>query len=89
MVIDGREFGIAEGDVAAAKRHFKKTFTMLPTLGRMWTQDFLFIDKQAYASYAESPKEEVRPPPPYGPGFGCNGGHVRLVVHGQMARATE
>ena len=32
---DGRELGIAEGDVEAAKKHFKKTYTMLPTLGRM------------------------------------------------------
>ncbi|KAG9187115.1 hypothetical protein G6011_04986 [Alternaria panax] len=79
MFIDGREFGIAEGDVTAAKRHFKQTFTMQPALGRMWTRDFLVVDKQAYASYVEPPMEEVRPPPPYGPGFGCNGGHVRLV----------
>ncbi len=79
-VIDGRDFGIAEGDVAAAKRHFKKTFTMLPALGRLWTQDFLVVDKQAYASYIDPPTEpEARPPPPYGPAFGCNGGHVRLV----------
>jgi hypothetical protein len=77
--VDGRKVGIAEGDVAAARRHFKQTFTYLPTLGRMWTQDFLVVDKQAYASYAEEPKPEVRPPPPYGPGFGCNGGHARLV----------
>jgi hypothetical protein len=77
--IDGRELGIAEGDVAAAKQHFKKTFTMLPALGRMWTQDFLVIDKQSYLSHTETLTEEVRPPPPYGPGFGCNGGHVRLV----------
>lgn len=80
--IDGRDFGIAEGDVAAAKRHFKKTFTMLPALGRVWTLDFLVVDKQAYASHIDRfdpTAEEVRPPPPYGPGFGCNGGHVRLV----------
>ena len=37
------------------------------------------MDKQSYRSYTEPPKEETRPPPPYGPGFGCNGGHVRLV----------
>lgn len=77
--IDGRDVGIAEGDIEAAKRHFKSTFTMLPTLGRMWTQDFLVVDKQSYQSYAQTPEEEIRPPPPYGPGFGCNGGHVRLV----------
>lgn len=79
MFIDGRDVGITEGDIAAAKRHFKETFTMLPTLGRLWTQDFLVVDKQAYASHVDPPTEEVRPPPPYGPGFGCNGGHVRLV----------
>jgi hypothetical protein len=46
----------------------------------MWTQDFLVVDKQAYASYTDLVSgPEVRPPPPYGPGFGCNGGHVRLV----------
>lgn len=77
--LDGKELGIAEGDVAAAKQHFKTTFTMLPTIGRIWTQDFLVVDKQAYASYVDPPEEETRPPPPYGPGFGSNGGHVRLV----------
>jgi hypothetical protein len=46
MWIDGREVGIAEGDIAAAKRHFKETFTYLPGVGRMWTQDFLVVDKQ-------------------------------------------
>jgi hypothetical protein len=79
MFIDGRKVGIAEGDVAAAKQHFKQTFTMLPGLGRMWTQDFLVVDKQAYASHVDPPTEEKRPPPPYGAAFGCNGGHVRLV----------
>lgn len=78
-LIDGRDHGIPEGDIEAAKRHFKTTYTMLPTLGRMWTQDFLVVDKQSYRSYTEPLKEEIRPPPPYGPGFGCNGGHVRLV----------
>jgi hypothetical protein len=77
--IDGRDIGIAEGDIEAAKRHFRKTFTMLPALGRTWTQDFLVVDKQSFASYDTPPEEEIRPPPPYGPGFGCNGGHVRLV----------
>jgi hypothetical protein len=80
MWIDGREVGIAEGDVAAARRHFKETFTYLPGVGRMWTQDFLVVDKQAYASYTDlASGPEARPPPPYGPGFGCNGAHVRLV----------
>lgn len=79
MWIDGRNFGIAEGDVAAATLHFKQVFTYLPSLGRLWTQDFLVVDKQAYASYTDPPTPEIRPPPPYGPGFGCNGGHVRLV----------
>lgn len=79
--IDGREVGIAEGDIEGARRHFKRAFTMtmLPTLGRLWTQDFFVVDQQSYQSYAEPPKEEIRPPPPYGPGFGSNGGHVRLV----------
>jgi hypothetical protein len=76
---DGREIGIAEGDVEAAKRHFKKTYTMLPTLGRMWAQDFLVIDAQSYASYAHPEPEEERPPPPFGPCFGDRGGFVRLV----------
>lgn len=77
--IDGREHNIAEGDIAAAKRHFKSSFTMLPTLGRFWSYDFLVVDKQSYASYSTPQEEEVRPPPPYGPCFGDNGGHVRLV----------
>ena len=71
-LIDGRDHGIPEGDIEAAKRHFNTTYTMLPTLGRMWTQDFLVVDKQSYRSYTEPLKEEIRPPPPYGPGFGCN-----------------
>ncbi|KAI4676973.1 uncharacterized protein J4E84_009273 [Alternaria hordeiaustralica] len=79
MFIDGREAGIAEGDIAAAKQHFKRTFTMLPTLGRMWTQDFLVVDKQAFKSHVDPPSEETRPPPPYGASWGSNGGHVRLV----------
>ena len=78
-VIDGRDLGIAEGDIAAAKRHFSENYSRLPEVGRMWTQDFLVIDKQSFASYDTPSKEEIRPPPPYGPGFGCNGGHVRLV----------
>ncbi|KAF9700750.1 hypothetical protein EKO04_001734 [Ascochyta lentis] len=83
--VDGREFDIAEGDIETAKRHFRSTYTMLPTLGRMWTQDFLVVDKQSFASYAEPEQEEIRPPLPYGHCFGSNGGHVRLVdtLHGQ------
>lgn len=80
LFIDGREHNIAEGDIAAAKQHFKSSFTMLPTLGRFWSFDFLVVDRQSYASYSEPAKEEeVRPPLPYGPCFGDNGGHVRLV----------
>ena len=46
----------------------------------MWTQDFLVVDKQAYASYTDlASGPEARPLPPYGPGFGCNVEHVRLV----------
>jgi hypothetical protein len=78
-VYDGRELGIAEGDVEAAKRHFKETYTMLPTLGRMWSQDFLVIDAQSYSSYAHPEPEMERPPMPYGPCFGDKGGFVRLV----------
>jgi hypothetical protein len=76
---DGRNLGIAEGDVEAAKEHFKKTYTMLPTLGRMWAQNFLVIDAQSYDSYAHPEPEFGRPPPPFGPCFGDKGGHVRLV----------
>jgi hypothetical protein len=76
---DGRNLGIAEGDVEAAKEHFKKTYTMLPTLGRMWAQNFLVIDAQSYDSYAYPEPEFERPPPPFGPCFGDKGGHVRLV----------
>jgi hypothetical protein len=76
---DGRDLGIAEGDVEAAKRHFKKTYTMLPTLGRMWVQDFVVVDAQSYSSYAHPVPEQERPPQPFGPCFGDNGGHVRLV----------
>jgi hypothetical protein len=76
---DGKKLGIAEGDIEAAKRHFIKTYTMLPTLGRMWTQNFLVIDAQSYDSYAHPEPESGPPPPPYGPCFGDNGGHVRLV----------
>lgn len=80
MWIDERGIGIAEGDVAAARRHIKETFTYLPGLGRLWTRGFLVVDKQAYASYADLRSgPEVRPQPPYGPVFGCNGGHVRLI----------
>ncbi|OAK99959.1 hypothetical protein IQ06DRAFT_294337 [Phaeosphaeriaceae sp. SRC1lsM3a] len=77
--VDGREHNIPEGDIAAAKRHFKSAFTMLPTLGRFWSYDFLVVDKQSYASYSTPKEEEMRPPPPYGPCFGDNGGHVRLI----------
>ena len=52
---------------------------MLPTLGRMWTSDFLVIDAQSYASYTSPQPEDRRPPPPYGPCFGDQGGFVRLV----------
>jgi hypothetical protein len=76
---DGRKLGIAEGDVEAAKEHFEKTYTMLPTLGRMWAQNFLVIDAQSYDSYAHLEPELERPPPPFGPCFGDNGGYVRLV----------
>jgi hypothetical protein len=76
---DGRALGIAEGDVEAAKRHFKETYTMLPTLGRMWAQDFLVIDAQSFSSYAYTEPEEERPPPPFGPCFGDKGGFVTLV----------
>tara|TARA_R110002003_G_scaffold130_8_gene12219 strand:- start:3517 stop:4935 length:1419 start_codon:yes stop_codon:yes gene_type:complete len=78
-MIDGRDVGIAEGDVEAAKRHFKSAYTMLPTLGRMWAQDFLVIDAQSYSSYAHPEPEQDRPPPPFGPCFGDRGGFVRLV----------
>lgn len=52
---------------------------MLPTLGRMWTQDFLVVDHQSYASYANPEPEDKPPPVPYGPCFGDRGGFVRLV----------
>mgnify|MGYP004503061851 CR=1 FL=1 len=78
-MIDGRDVGIAEGDVEAAKQHLKSTHTVLPTVGRVWTQNFLVVVRQSLASYAQPSKEEMRPPPPYGPGFGCNEGHVRLL----------
>jgi hypothetical protein len=52
---------------------------MLPTLGRMWTQDFLVIDSQSYASYSGPKVEEGPLPPPFGPDFGSMGGFVRLV----------
>jgi hypothetical protein len=45
----------------------------------MWTQDFLVLDHQSYASYSDRETEEKRPPPPYGPCFGDRGGFVRLV----------
>ncbi|KAH5133432.1 hypothetical protein HBI56_047090 [Parastagonospora nodorum] len=76
---DGRDLGIAEGDIEAAKKHFKETYTMLPTLGRMWAQDFLVIDAQSYSSYAHPEPEIERPPVPFGPCFGDKGGFVRLV----------
>jgi hypothetical protein len=78
-ILDGRDLGIAEGDVEAAKQHFNETYTMLPTLGRMWAQDFLVVDAQSYSSYVQPEPEEERPPPPFGPCFGNRGGFVRLV----------
>jgi hypothetical protein len=78
-IIDGRELGIAEGDVEAAKRHFKDTYKMLPSLGRMWAQDFLVVDEQSYSSYKNPEQEEAKPPPPFSHTFGDKGGHVRLV----------
>ncbi|KAF2682288.1 hypothetical protein K458DRAFT_406023 [Lentithecium fluviatile CBS 122367] len=76
--IDGRDVGIAEGDIEAAKRHFKSTYTLRPALGRLWTSDFLVVDLHSYISYAQ-PEPEERPPPPYGPCFGDRGGFIRLV----------
>lgn len=87
--LDGREFDIAEGDVEAARRHFRSTFTMLPSLGRMWTLDFLVDDKQSFLSYAQRRQEEIRPPPPYGPGLSSNGGQVRLVDTGYEQTPQE
>jgi hypothetical protein len=52
---------------------------MLPSLGRMWTKDFLVIDSLSYKSYACPSLEEKRPPLPYGPCYGDGGGFVRLV----------
>jgi len=53
---------------------------MLPTLGRLWTNDFLVIDHQSYTSYTSpEPSPEKRQPLPFGPCFGNNGGHVRLI----------
>ncbi|KAF2026783.1 hypothetical protein EK21DRAFT_92138 [Setomelanomma holmii] len=79
-IYDGRELGIAEGDLEATKRHFKETYTMLPTLGWMWAQDFIVIDAQSYVSYVHPDPEEARPrPPPFAACFGDRGGHVRLV----------
>jgi hypothetical protein len=82
---DGRDLGIAEGGVEAAKRHFKETYTMLPTLGHMWAQDLLVVDAQSYASYAhaDSEPEGPPPPPPFAQSFGDKGGHVRLVGYPQ------
>ncbi|PVH98327.1 hypothetical protein DM02DRAFT_615896 [Periconia macrospinosa] len=77
--VDGRDFAITEGDIEAAKKHFKSTYTVLPTLGRMWTLDFLVIDTPSYQSYARPPGEEKPLPLPFGPSFGDEGGFVRLV----------
>lgn len=52
---------------------------MLPTLGRLWTNDFLVIDEQSYRSHTQPEPEEKCPPLPFGPCFGDRGGHVRLV----------
>lgn len=52
---------------------------MMPTLGRLWTNDFLVVDAQSYESHVNPLPEGKRPPPPYGPCFGDNGGFVRLV----------
>jgi len=78
---DGRDLGIAEGDVEAAKRHFKETYTMLPTLDRLWAQDFLVIDAQSYSSYANPEPEIERPPVPFGPCFGDKGGPFRISAY--------
>ncbi|KAF1956792.1 hypothetical protein CC80DRAFT_492288 [Byssothecium circinans] len=80
--VDGRDFGIAEGDIGAAKEHFKSRFPMLPTLGRMWTNDFLVIDDQSYDSHMHAKSEDPSEGPlplPFRGSYGDNGPHVRLV----------
>lgn len=77
--VDGRDVGIAEGDIEGAKKHFKATYTAQPSPGRLWTTDFLVIDQQCFESHTAPPLKDIRPPPPYGPCFGDNGGFVRLV----------
>ncbi|KAF2732236.1 hypothetical protein EJ04DRAFT_525488 [Polyplosphaeria fusca] len=69
--VDGQELGIAEGDVAAAKRHFSTFPQSQSFMRRMWKMDFLVVDSEAYLSYAEPPHEGSQP--------GDMGGHVRLV----------
>ncbi|ORX97619.1 hypothetical protein BCR34DRAFT_607218 [Clohesyomyces aquaticus] len=74
--IDGRDYGIAEGDLEGAKRHFAE-FSKLgnPDLMlRMWTQDFLVVDKRSYLSYAQPP-----PTPEALSPFGGECGHILLV----------
>jgi hypothetical protein len=78
-ILDGQKLGIKEGDVEAAKKHFRETYKMLPSLGRMWAQDFLVVDKQSYDSYKDPEKEEPTPPAPFSATYGDKGGHVRLV----------
>lgn len=59
---------------------------MLPTPGRMWTEDFLVIDSSSYKSYSNPVQEETRPPPQHGPCFGDMGGFVRLVDTDQVSQ---
>ncbi|KAF2105255.1 hypothetical protein BDV96DRAFT_509681 [Lophiotrema nucula] len=76
--LDGREIGIAEGDIAAAKRHFATFPNTRDFMRRMWKQDFLAVDMQSYLSYSH-PEDGQRPEREEGKPYGDMGGHVRLV----------
>ena len=59
----------------------------MPDPGRIWTMDFLVVDQQSYESHVKPIEEERSVPPPFRPGFGDNGGFVKLVD--TMEYATE
>jgi hypothetical protein len=61
-------------------RHFNATCILLPTLGRPWTHDFLAIDLLYYTSHMSPCPEIPRPPFPYGPCLGDQGGFVHHLI---------
>ncbi|KAK2006309.1 hypothetical protein LZ32DRAFT_611407 [Colletotrichum eremochloae] len=65
--VDGREHGIPEGDVEAARRHYE-TYSMSPACEDLLTarQIFLVADKASIESYLEPVRDDTEPVIPRG-----------------------